>query len=217
MNPFPFILSSPSGGGKTTIARLLLERRKDVGYSVSCTTRTPRPGEVNGKDYFFLSKEDFEARKAREEFAESAVVHGNLYGTLRSEVQRVLSGGKHVVMDIDVQGARQFAQVFPESVLVFLLPPSADVLIARLRGRQTEDDGKLLVRLRSAREELREVGAYEYVVVNDNLEHAYEQVTSILDAETVKHLRLPLLDERVAELVRALDRQIHGYSSTRTQ
>ena len=217
MNPFPFILSSPSGGGKTTIARLLLERRKDVGYSVSCTTRTPRPGEVNGKDYFFLSKEDFEARKAREEFAESAVVHGNLYGTLRSEVQRVLSGGKHVVMDIDVQGARQFAQVFPESVLVFLLPPSADVLIARLRGRQTEDDGKLLVRLRSAREELREVGAYQYVVVNDNLEHAYEQVTSILDAETVKHLRLPLLDERVAELVRALDRQIHGYSSTRTQ
>ena len=217
MNPFPFILSSPSGGGKTTIARLLLERRTDVGYSVSCTTRTPRPGEVNGKDYFFLSKEDFEARKAREEFAESAVVHGNLYGTLRSEVQRVLSGGKHVVMDIDVQGARQFAQVFPESVLVFLLPPSADVLIARLRARQTEDDGKLLVRLRSAREELREVGAYEYVVVNDNLEHAYEQVTSILDAETVKHLRLPLLDERVAELVRALDRQIHGYSSTRTQ
>lgn len=217
MNPFPFILSSPSGGGKTTIARLLLERRKDVGYSVSCTTRTPRPGEVNGKDYFFLSKEDFEARKAREEFAESAVVHGNLYGTLRSEVQGVLSGGKHVVMDIDVQGARQFAQVFPESVLVFLLPPSADVLIERLRARQTEDDGKLLVRLRSAREELREVGAYEYVVVNDNLEHAYEQVTSILDAETVKHLRLPLLDERVSELVRALDRQIHGYSSTRNQ
>jgi guanylate kinase len=172
---------------------------------------------VNGKDYFFLSMEDFEARKAREEFAESAVVHGNLYGTLRSEVQGVLSRGKHVVMDIDVQGARQFAQVFPESVLVFLLPPSADVLIARLRARQTEDDGKLLVRLRSAREELREVGAYEYVVVNDNLEHAYAQVTSILDAETVKHLRLPLLDERVSELISALDRQIHGYSSTRTQ
>lgn len=215
MNPFPFILSSPSGGGKTTIARLLLERRTDVGYSVSCTTRARRPGEVDGKDYFFLSKEEFEAREARNEFAESAEVHGNFYGTLRAEVERVLSSGKHVIMDIDVQGARQFAQAFPESVLVFLLPPSTDVLISRLRARQTEDDAKLLVRLRSAREELREVGAYQYVVVNDNLEHAYTQVTSILDAETVRHRRLPLLDDRVAELIDALDRQIHGYTSTR--
>lgn len=215
MNPFPFILSSPSGGGKTTIARLLLERRTDVGYSVSCTTRARRPGEVDGRDYFFLSKEEFEAREARNEFAESAEVHGNFYGTLRAEVERVLSSGKHVIMDIDVQGARQFAQAFPESVLVFLLPPSTDVLISRLRARQTEDDAKLLVRLRSAREELREVGAYQYVVVNDNLEHAYTQVTSILDAETVRHRRLPLLDDRVAELIDALDRQIHGYTSTR--
>jgi guanylate kinase len=215
MNPFPFILSSPSGGGKTTIARLLLERRTDVGYSVSCTTRARRPGEVDGKDYFFLSKEEFEAREARNEFAESAEVHGNFYGTLRAEVERVLSSGKHVIMDIDVQGARQFAHAFPESVLVFLLPPSTDVLISRLRARQTEDDAKLLVRLRSAREELREVGAYQYVVVNDNLEHAYTQVTSILDAETVRHRRLPLLDDRVAELIDALDRQIHGHTSTR--
>ena len=215
MNPFPFILSSPSGGGKTTIARLLLERRTDVGYSVSCTTRARRPGEVDGKDYFFLSKEEFEARDARNEFAESAEVHGNFYGTLRAEVERVLSSGRHVIMDIDVQGARQFAQAFPESVLVFLLPPSTDVLISRLRARQTEDDAKLLVRLRSAREELREVGAYQYVVVNDNLEHAYTQVTSILDAETVRHRRLPLLDDRVAELIDALDRQIHGHTSTR--
>ena len=215
MNPFPFILSSPSGGGKTTIARLLLERRPDVGYSVSCTTRARRPGEVEGKDYFFLPKEEFEARRERNEFAESAVVHGNYYGTLRSEVERVLSSGKHVIMDIDVQGARQFAQAFPQSVLVFLLPPSTDVLISRLRARQTEDDAKLLVRLRSARKELKEIGAYQYVVVNDDLEHAYAQVTSILDAETVRHRRLPLLDDRVAELIGALDRQIHGHTSTR--
>ena len=216
MNPFPLILSSPSGGGKTTIARLLLERRPDVGYSVSCTTRTARPGEQNGKDYFFLSKEEFEARRARNEFAESAVVHGNLYGTLRSEVKRVLASGRHVIMDIDVQGARQFASAFPESVLVFLLPPSTDVLIDRLRARQTEDHAKLLVRLRSAREELREVGRYQYVVVNDNLERAYEHVASIVDAETVRHERLPLLDDRLAELIKALDRQIHEYSSIRT-
>jgi len=215
MSPFPLILSSPSGGGKTTIARLLLERRPDVGYSVSCTTRPPRPGEEDGKDYFFLSKNEFEARRAQGEFAESAVVHGNLYGTLRSEVERVLASGKHVIMDIDVQGARQFARAFPESVLVFLLPPSADVLVDRLRARQTEDHGKLLVRLRSASEELREIALYQYVVVNDNLEHAYNQVASILDAETVRHQRLPMLDERVAELVDALDRQIHEHSSIR--
>jgi guanylate kinase len=216
MNPFPLILSSPSGGGKTTIARMLLKRRSDVGYSVSCTTRSPRPGEHDGKDYFFLSTDVFERRRDRGEFAEWAVVHDNHYGTLRSEVERVLGSGKHVIMDIDVQGARQFARAFPESVLVFLLPPSTDVLIDRLRARQTEDDGKLLVRLRSAREELREVGAYQYVVVNDDLEQAYHQVSSIVDAETVRHRRLPLLDERVSDLIGALDRQIHEYSSTRT-
>jgi guanylate kinase len=215
MNPFPLILSSPSGGGKTTIARLLLERRQDVGYSVSCTTRAARPGEQDGKDYFFLSKDEFEKKRSLDEFAEAAVVHGNLYGTLRSEVKRVLASGKHVIMDIDVQGARQFARAFPESVLVFLLPPSTDVLIDRLRARQTEDHRKLLVRLRSAREELREVGRYQYVVVNDNLERAYTQVASIVDAETVRHERLPLLDERLAELIDALDRQIHEYSSIR--
>ena len=217
MNPFPLILSSPSGGGKTTIARMMLERRPDVGYSVSCTTRSPRPGERDGQDYYFLSKDEFEARRARDEFAEHAVVHGHLYGTLRQEVMQVLESGKHVIMDIDVQGARQFSRAFPESVLVFLLPPSTDVLIGRLRARQTEDDGKLLVRLRSAREELREVGGYQYVVVNDDLEHAFSQVASIVDAETVRHRRLPLLDERLDELIAALDRQIQKYSSTRTQ
>ena len=215
MNPFPLILSSPSGGGKTTIARLLLERRADVGYSVSCTTRAPRPGEVNGKDYFFLSKAEFEQQRDRHEFAEWAVVHGNLYGTLRREVEHVLASGKHVIMDIDVQGARQFVAAFPESVLVFLLPPSTDVLIDRLRARQTEDDGKVLTRLRSAREELREVSGYQYVIVNDNLEHAYAQVAAIVDAETVRHRRLPMLEDRLSQLIGALDRQIHSYSSNR--
>jgi guanylate kinase len=99
VNPFPLILSSPSGGGKTTIARMLLDRRKDLGYSISCTTRTPRNGEVHGQDYHFLSRDDFVSRRARGEFAESAEVHGNLYGTLRSEVDRVFSAGRHVVMD----------------------------------------------------------------------------------------------------------------------
>ena len=134
MNPFPLILSSPSGGGKTTISRLLLERRPDVGYSVSCTTRPPRPGEVHGRDYFFLTRAEFLEKRERDEFAESAEVHGNLYGTLRSHVEGVLNGGRHVVMDIDVQGARQFRAAYPESVMVFLLPPSVEALLQHTLG-----------------------------------------------------------------------------------
>ncbi|MFN8572517.1 MAG: guanylate kinase [Gemmatimonadaceae bacterium] len=208
MNPFPIILSSPSGGGKTTIARMLLERRSDVGYSISCTTRTPRPGEVHGTDYHFLSREEFLDRRQRGDFAESADVFGNLYGTLRSEVQRVFTGGQHVVMDIDVQGAAQFTAAFPESVLIFLLPPSVDTLLRRLTGRNTESAEVLKRRLTAARDELRAVGRYHYVIVNDELERTYRQVASIVDAETVRHRRLPLLEDQVRELIDELDRQI---------
>lgn len=208
MNPFALILSSPSGGGKTTIAKMLLARRQDVGYSISCTTRAPRNGEVEGRDYHFVSRDDFSSRRARGDFAESAEVFGQFYGTLRSEVLRVFGEGKHVVMDIDVQGARQFAAAFPESVLVFLLPPSADVLLARLSARNTESREGLRRRLTGALDELRAVGGYHYVVVNDDLERTFRQVSSIIDAETVRHLRLPLLDERVTALVQELDREL---------
>ena len=212
MNPFPLILSSPSAGGKTTIARMLLQRREDVGYSISCTTRAPRAGEVDGRDYHFLSVKEFEARRARGDFAESATVHGNLYGTLRSEVERVFSTGRHVVMDIDVQGARLFVASYPESVLVFLLPPSAEVLVKRLTRRNTEGTEASLRRLLSARDELAAVNEYQYVVVNDDLERAYNQVASIVDAETVRHRRLPLLADQVRRLAEELDRQIIEHS-----
>ncbi|HYU51926.1 MAG TPA: guanylate kinase, partial [Gemmatimonadaceae bacterium] len=148
--PFPIILSSPSGGGKTTIAHKLLAMRGDVGYSVSCTTRPPREGEVDGTDYHFLSTEEFKRGQKAGDFAESAEVHGHLYGTLRKEVDRVLSSGRHVIMDIDVQGARQFARAFSDSVLVFILPPSADVLVSRLESRGTEDPKSLIRRFKSA-------------------------------------------------------------------
>src|SRR5687768_5153499 len=164
--PFPVIMSSPSGVGKTTIARMLLDRRADVGYSVSCTTRKPRPGEVDGRDYFFWTPEEFAAARDRGEFAESAAVHDRMYGTLRREVERVLSQGRHVIMDIDVQGAAQFVKVFPKSVLIFLLPPSAAALVTRLEGRKSETPEALSVRLRNAVEELREARHYDYFIVN---------------------------------------------------
>jgi guanylate kinase len=208
MIPFPLILSSPSGGGKTTISRLLKERRKDVGYSVSCTTRLPRADEVHSRDYFFVSRSEFTAMRERGEFAESAEVHGNLYGTLRSQVDLVLGQKRHVVMDIDVQGARQFRAAYPESVLVFLLPPSAEALMQRLTSRRTESEDAFRTRVRAAREELRAAVSYQYAVVNDDLESAYRIVSSIIDAEAVRHARQPQLTARVTALVEELDRQL---------
>ena len=208
MNPFPVILSAPSGGGKTTIARELLRHRGDLGYSVSCTTRSPRVGEVDGTDYYFLSRAEFERRRDAGEFAECAEVHGNMYGTLRSEVQRVLGAGKHVVMDIDVQGARQFTRVFPESVTIFVLPPSAEVLLERLRRRQTESKEQLARRLQSALTELQAVDSYQYVVMNDDLHKAVQRVAAIVDAEVVSRERVAGLRHQVSLLVERLEQEL---------
>ncbi|MEK0431063.1 MAG: hypothetical protein RL139_867 [Gemmatimonadota bacterium] len=196
-HPFPLVLSAPSGGGKTTIARALLERRKDVGYSVSCTTRAPRAGEQDGVDYHFLTRAEFDARVEAGQFAEWAEVHGNRYGTLRSEVERVLASGRHVMLDIDVQGARQVVQAFPEAVTVFIVPPSVEVLVARLQGRQTESDAAFRLRLRNARVELLEAERYQYLVENDALERAVHRVDEIIAEETLRRERLPALGAQV--------------------
>jgi len=214
---FPIILSAPSGGGKTTIARAILSGRQDIGYSVSCTTRPPRTGEIQGKDYYFISRTEFLSKREKGEFAESAEVHGNLYGTLRSEVLRVLESGKHVLMDIDVQGAVQFTRVFPQAVTIFILPPSAQILLERLQRRQTESRQQLADRLQSSLQELQSVDEYEYVVVNDNLDAAVKRVGSIIDAEVSSRERVAGLRTQVALLIEQLEREIesrtHGEGS----
>jgi guanylate kinase len=210
---FPIILSSPSGGGKTTIAHKLLAMRRDVGYSVSCTTRPPREGEVQGRDYHFLSVKEFKSGQKAGKFAESAEVHGHLYGTLRAEVERVLSAGKHVIMDIDVQGSRQFAAAFPDSVLVFILPPSAKALIDRLEARGTEDPKSLIRRFRSAIDELKAIDLYPYVVVNDEVDSAVAAISNIIEAEGLKRSRDGALDARVRDLMTGIQRAIDHYSA----
>ena len=210
MNRFPVILSAPSGGGKTTIARALLARRQDLGYSVSCTTRTPRAGELHARDYYFMTRAEFIAEREKGAFAESAEVHGNLYGTLRSEVERVMAGGRHVVMDVDVQGAVQFQRAFPQAVTIFILPPSAEVLLDRLRARKTESAAQLAARLQSALQELQQVDEYEYVIVNDELERAVSSVESIVDAETVSRERVKNLRQQVGLLIERLEQEIEN-------
>jgi guanylate kinase len=196
------VLSSPSGGGKTTICKYLLQKRADLGYSVSATTRGRRAGEQDGRDYHFLSRGEFEARAARGEFLEYAEYGGNLYGTLRSEVERIFHSGRHAVLDIELEGARQLRRTFPQAVQVFILPPSGDELVRRLEGRNTEDLSAVRRRLDHAVEELGAVDEYDYAVVNDDLPRAIAQVAAIIDAESSRVGRQDGLTELVAEMRR---------------
>ncbi len=206
MRPLLLVLSSPSGGGKTSIARQLLAERSDVGYSVSATTRAPRAEEQPGRDYHFLSRSEFERRVLAGEFLEHAAYGGNLYGTLRAEIERILAAGRHAVLDIEVEGARQIRQTLPEAVQVFVLPPSGNELIRRLEGRRTEDRAAVRHRLDRADEELAAVGEYDYAIVNDDLKHAVTQVSAILDAEMRRVGRQDGLEEFVASLRREIQR-----------
>jgi len=198
------VLSSPSGGGKSTIARHLLEAREDVTYSVSATTRAMRPGEENGRHYFFLDRAEFERRVEAGEFVEWAEYGGNLYGTLQAEIDRGLASGRHVVLDIEVAGSRQVRARFPEAVQVFVLPPSAAVLAQRLRGRKTDDPSSVARRLAIAAQELGAAREYEYVVVNDDVVDAVSQVAAILDVEARRVRRLTNLDGVIENLRRDL-------------
>ncbi len=191
MKHFLLVLSSPSGGGKSTIARRLVQGRDDVAFSVSATTRPMRPGETDGKDYHFLSDQEFDRRLESGGFLEWATYDGCRYGTLVSEVQRIFEEGSNVLLDIEIEGARQVRQQFPDAVTVFLLPPSGAALAARLRGRDTESEEQVARRLARAQEELRAASEYDYVVVNDDLVVAVEQVAAIVEAESLRVPRRP--------------------------
>jgi len=198
------VLSSPSGGGKSTIARHLLEAREDVTYSVSATTRPMRPGEEDGRHYHYLSRPEFERRVAAKDFVEWAEYGGYLYGTLAAEVERGLAQGHHIVLDIDVEGARQVRKRYPDSVHVFVLPPSAGVLVQRLRGRNTEDLAAVERRLGIAAGELLAAQEYDYVVVNDDFVEAVAHVAAILDVEVRRVRRLTNLGQVIENLRRDL-------------
>lgn len=202
MTPFPLVLSSPSGAGKSTIARALLAAREDLGYSISATTRPPRPGEVDGKDYHFLGGAEFERRVAAGEFVEWAKYSGSRYGTLKAEIERILASGRHPVLDIEIAGARAVRRAFPESVLVFVVPPSAEELLRRLGGAGGTRAASLVQRLRRAVEELKEATAYDYVIINVDRTEAVAAVAAILDAESKRPRRNPALEPDLAELGR---------------
>jgi|SRR5581483_7133292 len=180
------VLSSPSGGGKTTIAQKLLRRDPRIVRSVSCTTRRPRPGEIQGKDYFFVTKARFKSMIARKAFLEWARVHRNFYGTPLQWVRRKLARGKDVLFVIDVQGGKSIKRKQPDAVLVFLKPPSFGVLKDRLLGRKSEAPAEVKVRLEDAKWELKEGRYYDHQVVNDRLAKAVSEVARIIHGEREK-------------------------------
>ena len=175
-----FVITGPSGVGKGTLIRALLERMPELEMSVSATTRRPRPGETHGVDYWFLTDEDFASRVDDGDFVEWAEYSGRRYGTLRSELDRILATGRPVVLEIEVQGARQVRQAMPEAVQVFIVPPSREALRVRLVGRGTDPPEEVERRLGVAEEELAARSEFGHVVVNDRLEDAVERLAEIV-------------------------------------
>lgn len=181
-----FVVSSPSGGGKGTLIQRMLRAIPDLSYSVSYTTRAPRDGEVHGREYCFVTREKFQEMLAAGEFLESAVVHGNLYGTSKKQVLEEICSGRDIILEVDVQGAASVRELIMDSVSIFILPPSFEVLRSRLIARGTDSSEELELRLKNAPQELKAYSTFDYVIINDDADRAAEQLTAIVAAERAK-------------------------------
>lgn len=179
--PRLFVVSGPAGVGKGTLVARVLAMRPTLGLTVSATTRDPRPGEVDGVSYHFMSDEEFSARVAAGDFLEWAQVHDHRYGTLKSEVEQRLAQGESIVLEIDVQGGNNIKSLFPDAVRIFIAPPSWDVLVERLRGRGTESEASVTLRLKTAKAELALADTYEVKITNDDLEVAVLELANTIE------------------------------------
>ncbi|MDQ3666173.1 MAG: guanylate kinase [Acidobacteriota bacterium] len=184
-----FVVSSPSGGGKGTLIQKVLKQSLTLSYSVSFTTRAPRNGEVEGREYFFVTPEKFAAMVAAGEFLEWAHVHNKLYGTSRHQVSREVFEGRDIILEVDVQGAASVRDLVIDSVSIFILPPSVEILRQRLIARGTDSPEELELRLRHAPAELEHYKAFDYVIINDEVERAVGQLTCIIEAERARRVR----------------------------
>ncbi len=198
--PFLIVVSAPSGSGKTTVVRMVLNELPDLFYSVSATTREKRPGEVNGKDYIFVDRTTFEDWIENGKVVEWAKIYGEYYGTPKEPIDRALKEGKDVILDIDIHGKRSLERLYPDRVVsIFLMPPSIEELHQRLKSRGAESEEKLKLRLELSKEEMKWAYEYEYIVLNDIKEEAVNRVVSIIRAERMKRKRILNLKEIVGD------------------
>lgn len=184
-----FIVSAPSGAGKTSLVRSLLACNQQVGISISYTTRAPRPGEIEGRDYHFINHETFLGMQKHGDFLEYAKVYGNLYGTSKSWIETEISNGRDILLEIDWQGATQIRRIFPDCISIFILPPSLQALENRLRARGQDDAKVIIQRLHAAKEDITHVVEFDYVIINDKLDIALQQLNAVVVAAGLRRER----------------------------